>query len=204
MLALLCAPQVRALLEACEVQAVQRLLGRPYRLVASVPLPATAVLQQQDGTALLPSSMFLNQPPAPGVYRCGAVAVPVAEAHSSNGTGSKRGERGASRSASGSAGSRTEGTGSWEPITVPTLVPHGEDAAPSGTVHSLYQTGSSSSNGSASRGAEQTPGVMQEVTLGVQGIALGRRSRLLEQLQHLGDQPCYLVLDFDAVEQKGS
>ncbi len=66
--------QIRELLSQRQVKAVQRLLGRQYRLVASLPCDTAPASPQVpiafcDGHApLIPAQCFLNMPPAPGRY----------------------------------------------------------------------------------------------------------------------------------------
>lgn len=65
-----CLLQIREMLDSCRIEAVRRSLGRPYRLVAELPLQGWQQQQQQEGKVFVPLSCCLNQHPAPGVYRC--------------------------------------------------------------------------------------------------------------------------------------
>jgi hypothetical protein len=164
---------------------VQRLLGRPYRLVAGVPNPAAA-LQSHNGTggSLLPASTFLNQPPAPGRYNCGCAVVPLVQAPSSS-------SRGGGPSAAGSR---------WEPLILPSLLPGADGISPA--AHSSNGSSNLGSIAGESRGAgvsiSSSQAGLREVQLIAQGLVLEPLpGGLLEQLKQLGDYPCYVVLDFD-------
>jgi hypothetical protein len=185
--------QIRELLASTDVRGVQRLLGRPYRLVTGITDPAT-VLQPHNGTgsSLLPASTFLNQPPAPGRYLCGCAVVPLMQ-----GTHSSSKARGGA-----AAGSM------WEPLTLRSLL-SGANDIPTSAAQGNGSHVSSSSRGSTA-GAQMesrvadTPAVfvqagLCEVQLKPQGLVLEPSpGGLLEQLRQLGDYPCYVVLDFDS------